>query len=198
MNIISTDQFEQFTKYQRINIMGNSGIGKTSFAKRWADIKSISQPCDHIEMDALIHLPGWVERTPEEYAPLAEARFKASNCFVFDGKYRKLNHLKYQYCQAVVYLDYSAFVNAKRALTRAVKRAFDYQELWPGTECRESFSRTFLNRDSVLFKQMKAYRKNKHYFRYVLQDEIPVHIPIFHLTHPSQADLLLSYVSKQI
>ena len=76
---------------RRIAVVGVSGNGKTTFARRLA--AKLDLPCT--ELDALNHKPGWIEASADELRRDVEAVMNRSDGWVLDGSYHgKLVELK--------------------------------------------------------------------------------------------------------
>lgn len=124
----------------KINIIGTSGSGKSTLARRIAT--ELSLP--YIEMDRLYWRPDW-QGTPDEVLlkTLAET-LAATPGWVLDGNYNRTRPVKWREVDLVVWVDCGFLRTLWQAVTRAFKRAWHQQELWPGTGNRESFRRSFL------------------------------------------------------
>ena len=57
------DQNHLLDRAQRINVVGNSGVGKSTFARQLADIKGIP----YVQMDQLFWNADWQESTDEAF-----------------------------------------------------------------------------------------------------------------------------------
>jgi hypothetical protein len=85
---------------RRIAVVGVSGNGKTTFARRLA--ASLDVP--YTELDALCHLPGWVEASDEDFRREVEAVINRSDGWVLDGSYQsKLGDLVLQRADTIVW-----------------------------------------------------------------------------------------------
>ena len=81
----------------RINVLGTSGSGKTSVAKRIA--KKLNIP--YVELDELFWKPNWTESTDEEFFPKLEEALSA-DAWVLDGNYTRTIPIKWKRCQMVM------------------------------------------------------------------------------------------------
>jgi adenylate kinase family enzyme len=86
---------------QRILVMGSSGSGKSTFARRLSAITGIPT----ISIDALFWRPGWVESDRAEFSErLAEAARQP--CWIMDGNYTShLVELRRDACDTVIWFD---------------------------------------------------------------------------------------------
>lgn len=110
----------------KINVVGTSGVGKSTLARRIA--RQLALPC--IEMDRLYWLPQW-QGMPDEafFAKLAAAT--AAPGWVLDGNYNRSRQIKWRDVDLVVWLDYGFCRTLRQAVCRAAARASRHQELWP-------------------------------------------------------------------
>jgi len=113
----------------KINVVGTSGSGKSTLARRIAT--ELALP--YIEMDTLYWRPDW-QGTPDDvmFARL-EAALSTTPGWVLDGNYNRTRPIKWRNVDLVIWVDYGLARTLRQAVTRAVKRAWTQQELWPGT-----------------------------------------------------------------
>jgi adenylate kinase family enzyme len=87
---IQTD-YKDKLKYKRINVVGTSSSGKTTFSKFLSNILGI----DHIEMDGIFWGPNWYWPSDEEFfSKLREALKK--DAWVLDGNYTRSIPIKWK------------------------------------------------------------------------------------------------------
>jgi len=146
----------------KINVVGTSGVGKSTLAKRLAACLALP----YIEMDTLYWRADWQGVSDEVlFADLARATDAPG--WVLDGNYNRSRQVKWREVDLVVWVDYSFCRTLRQAVWRAGTRAWRRQELWPGTGNRESFRRSFASRESIILWTLKTWRANR--LRY-LQD----------------------------
>lgn len=172
--------------FARINVVGASGSGKSTFAKRLA--ARLDQPL--IEMDALFWQPNWAEPPDEEFfarlrSALAQPRW------VLDGNYDRTVPIKWQDVTAVVWLDYSLPRTLLQGVKRALIRAWTRAELWPGTGNRESFRLTFFSRKSVLLWSLRSHGRLRKRYGARMMDPAYAHIAFIRLRSPADARAFL-------
>ena len=101
---------------ERIIIIGCGGAGKSTLAQQLGGITGLPV----IHLDKLFWHPGWVESTKDEIDgkimdAMAEPRW------IIDGNYNRTLRKRLEYCDTVIYLDFSRFAClmgvAKRVLT---------------------------------------------------------------------------------
>lgn len=100
--------------YRKILILGNGGAGKSTFA---ADMGArFSLPVVHL--DRLWWLPGWVNRSTEEFDALLADRL-ARPAWVMDGNYHRTLQRRLCAADAAVFLDTPAQICLESAYARA-------------------------------------------------------------------------------
>ena len=120
----------------RVNVIGTSGSGKSSFAKQLTGALRIP----YLEMDRLYWKPNWQEPKDEAFFSLLEQAL-SGDAWVLDGNYTRTTHIKWQRADLVIWIDYSLLLTVYRVIKRSILRAWTKQELWPGTGNCESFAR---------------------------------------------------------
>jgi adenylate kinase family enzyme len=131
-----------------------SGNGKTTLGREIA--RRLDVP--FVELDALVHGPGWTE-TPDDELRAQVERIVASKGWVIDGGYRgKLGDLVLEAADVVIWLDLPMWVWLPRLLRRTVRRIRGLEELWNGN--RETLKSAFFGGDSLL-----AYAVRSHFRR---------------------------------
>ena len=88
--------------YNKILIIGSCGAGKSTLARSLHEATGL--PVVHL--DTLHWLPGWTERTKEEFLSLLREELEKPS-WIIDGNYSGSLPLRLQYCDAVIWLDYS-------------------------------------------------------------------------------------------
>ncbi len=139
----------------RINIIGTSGSGKTTFGRQLAEILNIP----FIELDALFWGPNWSPSEDEDLFPRLSEALKGDD-WVLDGNYSRTTPLKWERVEIVIWLDFSFPRTLLQAITRATKRLLDQEELWPGTGNRETL-RMLFSKDSIVLWTITSYRRRR-------------------------------------
>ena len=135
-----------------------SGNGKTTFGKQLAERLHVP----FIEMDALVHGPGWVE-TPDDELRAQIEPVVITDGWVIDGAYRgKLGDLLLRSADVVVWLDLPVRVWLPRLILRTARRIRGREELWNGN--KESRAAAVWGRDSLLVFALRShFRRRRDY-----------------------------------
>ena len=176
---------------KRINVIGTSGSGKSTFSRKLAD--SLSYP--YYEMDALFWKPNWGESTDEE---LFSAVAKVTNQpeWVLDGTYNRTVPIKWKHVDTVIWINYSFPRTIYHAIKRALNRSWTQQELWAGTGNRESFKKSFMSKDSIILWTLKTYQKNRKRYEIMMNSPDYNHINFVRLNNPKQAYEFINEINK--
>ena len=173
-------------KLQRVNVVGTSASGKSSFSRALA--ARLGSPA--IEMDALFWGPNWQQASDEVFFARVARALDRPN-WVLDGNYDRTMPVKWAQVETVIWLDYSFSRTLFQSFKRATARVITGQELWPGTGNRESFRQTFFSKKSVILWMMQTYDGVKKRYRERMQDPAYAHIQFVHLRSPSEARAFL-------
>ena len=140
----------------RINVVGTSGSGKSTFAQQVAQLKGIPW----IELDALLWKSNWQASTDDEFLPKVQQALTPDS-WVLDGNYTRTLPIKWARTQAVVFIDLPFYQTLFRVSKRAIQRSLSRTELWqqPGTV--ETLKGTFFARDSVVLWAITHYHANR-------------------------------------
>lgn len=125
---------------RRISVVGTSGSGKTTWAKRIADRLAVP----FVELDAINHQPGWTPLDRNEFRRRI-AELADTDAWVIDGNYRSVvGEVIWKRADTVVWLDPPRWVVMRQIVGRTLRRMATREELWNGN--REQF-RTLLRRE---------------------------------------------------
>jgi adenylate kinase family enzyme len=179
----------QFGLGRRISVIGTSGSGKTTTAEKIANIMQI----EHIELDALHWGPDWSE------APIGEFRQRVTESlsgdyWVVDGNYGKVRDIVWPRADTIVWLDYSLPVIMWQLIRRTFKRLSQQEDLWSGN--RETLSKTFLSKDSILLWALQTYKRRKRDYPQLFARPQNRHLSIVQMRTPKESRLMLTQLSQ--
>jgi adenylate kinase family enzyme len=130
---------------RRVAVVGVSGNGKMTFARQLA--AKLEVP--YTELDALNHLPGWVEASDEDLRRDVLAVMDRSDGWVLDGSYQqKLGDLVLRRADTLVWLDQQLPLVLRRLVLRAVRDIVTKRDLFNGN--RQTWRFAFWGRDSLV------------------------------------------------
>jgi adenylate kinase family enzyme len=163
---------------RRINVVGTSGSGKTTFARSLA--AHLGHP--HVELDALNWGAKWTQATPEVMRQrVAEA--VAGDRWVVDGNYSVSRDLLWARADTVVWLDFSRPVVTWRVMRRTFSRLVRRTEMWAGN--RESL-RMMLSRNSIIWWSLRTYARRRRQYPALLAAH--PHLRVVRLRSPREAE----------
>lgn len=176
--------------YQRINIVGTSSSGKTTFSKLLSDILGF----DHIEMDQIFWGPNWYWPSDDEFFANLRKTLEARNSWILDGNYTRTIPIKWEYVELVIWLDYSFVRTLLQSLKRTFKRAIAREELWIGTGNRESFRKSFFSKDSIILWMIKTHNKVRKKYERFMNDKNYSGIKFVRLRTPTESREFLNNI----
>jgi adenylate kinase family enzyme len=174
----------------KINVVGTSSSGKTTFSKDLSEILSIP----HIEMDALFWGPYWEQTSYEEFCVKLRSAIKGES-WILDGNYTRTTPIKWECVDIVIWLDFSFIRSLLQAIKRAIKRIIDREELWPGTGNIETLGALFTKESIVLYTIKKHRIVRVQYETYTESDYYP-NIQFIRLRSPRKVEAFLTKVKK--
>ena len=116
---------------------------------------------------------------------------------VLDGNYNRTRDVKWRDVDLVVWIDRGFIRTLWQAVTRASRRAWHKQELWPGTGNRESFRRSFLTKDSIIIWTIKTWRSNRKRYQADMQNPQYKHIRFLRITRRQDAERLIASLKSR-
>jgi adenylate kinase family enzyme len=136
---------------RRIAVVGTTGSGKTTVARRLAAHHDVP----HIELDALHWGPNWTEPSTADFRARVE-NILVDSGWVVDGSYHgKLGDLVLEQADLVVWLDPPLATILRRLWARTLQRIRGDDELWSGN--RETWRGAFLSRNSLFAWALKTH-----------------------------------------
>jgi shikimate kinase len=140
-----------------------SGNGKTTLGRALAARLDVP----FVEVDALVHGPGWRETSDRELRRALE-RVLAGPGWVIDNPYqRKVGSLVLDAADLVVWLDLPVSVWFPRLVRRTAGRAIRREELWNGN--RESLRGVLWGRESLFVYALAGHRRRRREWPAALQ-----------------------------
>ena len=177
---------------QRINVIGTSGSGKSTFARKLANRLDML----YIEMDAINWKPNWQEAAPDVFLHDLNSALTIDK-WVLDGNYSRASDLKWQRADTIIWLDYGFFSTFYQIIKRSIKRAWKQEEVWEGTGNKESFRRSFFSSDSVIHWMLISYRRNKKRYAKLMQEPPFQHIQCIRIRSPKEASIFFETLTKR-
>jgi adenylate kinase family enzyme len=175
---------------RRIVVFGQSGSGKTTFARRIGAALGVP----HIELDALFHRPNWQETPDDEFRAIVGERLAAAgDGWVVDGNYRRVRDIVLSQAETVVWLRLPFRVVYPRLLRRTITRSWRKEELWNGN--RESFRLSFASRESILLWGITNWRPHVRKMKRALE-ETPHNANVIVVRSQREVDALLAEIEQ--
>lgn len=181
----------EIQKLQRINVIGTSGSGKSTFSKTLAS--KLNLP--YIEMDSLYWKDDWRFASDEELMENVRLATKGDR-WLLDGNYNRTQPIKWKNVQTIIWLDYPFHLVFYRVLNRSIARLFDGKPLW-GTNNRESFKKSFLSKESIIYWMWTSYPNMKKRYTKVFEKNTK-NWQLIRLTSPSAANDFLNNLDSQV
>lgn len=177
---------------QRINVVGASGSGKSTFGAALAERLGASL----VELDELFWRPGWQQAPNDEFRAAVDAAL-AVDCWVVCGNYNsRVRDIVWGRADTVVWLDYPLPLTFHRLFRRTWRRLISQEELWGGN--RESWRGQFLSRDSLFLYTLQTHRRRK------IDNETDInsgrypHLQILRFRHPRAAEAWLAAIPAAV
>ena len=166
---------------RRIVVVGTTGSGKTTTARRLAE--TLGYP--HVELDALHWEPNWTPATVEVFRDRVRRAIEGP-CWVVDGNYSAVRDVLWPAADSIVWLDYALPVIVGRLLRRTIRRSLWREELWNGN--REHLVRALFSTDSILLWALRTYRRRRREYPELFRRPEYGHLRIICLRSPRQTE----------
>ena len=155
----------------KIVVVGSTGSGKTTLARRAANIIGGR----HIELDALYHQPNWTPPDPEAFRDAVRAAITGQPRWVTDGGYRSLvSDITWTTADEIVWIELPFAITFSRMLRRTIARRARNEELWNGN--RESIRGMLFSRDSLILFAIQHRNKYRDEYPAALSDPRLAHV----------------------
>lgn len=122
-------------RYNRIIIIGSSGSGKSYLAKRIAEVTKY--PLIHLDNE--FWKPEWIETPRDEWVE-KQRKMICTEKWIIDGNYESTLELRFQACDAIIFLDINRLACIFSAIKRNGKKRTDLPDY-----CKEKFNREFFD-----------------------------------------------------
>jgi len=160
---------------RRINVVGTSGSGKTTFARRIS--KELGLP--FLESDAIYHQPNWEPLDTDDFRRIVQ-EFTAQEAWIVDGNYSIARDITWGRADTVIFLDLARWAVMAQIIPRTLRRAARKEELWNGN--RETFKYLLTRTDeNVLWWAWKTHAKNRERYKAAFSDPKWSHIEFVRL-----------------
>lgn len=169
--------------YQRIAVVGTSGAGKTTFARRLA----AALDCPHIELDRYHWGPNWSIRT--DFVQNVNHAVEGDT-WVLDGNYHSVRSSVWSRATAIVWLNFSFPVVFGRALGRTIGRIITREVVY---DSRETW-RSAMAADGIPRWVLRTYWKRRREYPMLFASSEYRHLRIFEVRSPRSAAALLTSV----
>jgi len=173
----------------RIVVVGTSGAGKTTLARRIAALLELP----HIELDAINWQPGWRDLTrqdPEEFVRRVNEAIRAE-AWVLDGNYGPVRDRVWLRATHLVWLDYQRPVIMARVISRTLFRAVLRTELWAGN--RERWRQLLRPSHPIRWAWSTWERRRRETAERLAQSEC-AHLVVFRLRRPSEVTQAIEFL----
>ena len=187
-DLVLMNEKDKVRGFRRINVVGTSASGKSTFARALATKLGLS----YIELDNLFWLDNWQETADQEFFDKIQAAIdQAKDGYVIDGNYTRSIPVKWAEIDSVIWIDLPFHLNLYRSIKRAIQRAISKQPLWPNSNNTESFSQ-MLSRDSIIWWMIKTHQKNRQHYLKLMHAPEYQHIHWIRLRSPREIDAFLA------
>ena len=175
----------------RIVVVGTSGAGKTTLARRIAALLKLP----HIELDAINWQSGWRDLTrhdPEEFVRRVNEAIEAK-AWVVDGNYGPVRDRVWQRATHLVWLDYERSAIMARVIFRTLFRLVLRTELWAGN--RERLWHLLRPSQPIRWAWNTWERRRRETAERLRQREC-AHLVVLRLRRPSEVSRALDLLAK--
>ena len=118
-DLVLMNEKDKVRGFRRINVVGTSASGKSTFARALATKLGLSD----IELDNLFWLDNWQETADREFFDKIQAAIdQAKDGYVIDGNYTRSIPVKWAEIDSVIWIDLPFHLNLYRSIKRAIQR----------------------------------------------------------------------------
>lgn len=182
-----------FDQNSKILVVGTSGSGKSSLARRLSRQYNLHD----IELDALFWKPNWTETPQVEFREKILNAISTDKGFVIHGNYNKVRDITWGKSEIVIWLDYPRWIVMWRVFKRSVLRLIKNEVLWSGN--RETFQKTFLSKDSIILWAWNTYNLRRQQYLQLIKTPEFTHLKVIHITRPRDVErLIFSNIRREL
>jgi adenylate kinase family enzyme len=177
----------------RVVIVGTSGAGKTTLARRIANALALT----HVELDALHWEGNWralTEHDPDEFVRRVSVAVRKDN-WVVDGNYGIVRDLIWNRATHLVWLDYDRHVIMGRVIRRSIIRVIFRTELWAGN--REEWSRMHRSSHPIRWAWSTWRRRRREIEERLARPEY-AHMTAYRVLRPLDAESVILQLGSQM
>jgi adenylate kinase family enzyme len=175
---------------RRVSVVGVPGSGKTTVGRRLA--QSLDVP--YIELDSIIHQPGWVQLPDDQFRRRVGEALK-EEAWVVDGNYSAVQDLVWERADTVVWLDLPRSLVMRRIVVRTLRRLLTREPLWNGN--REPLSNLYRldpEKNVVAWAWVKYHHYAERYAT-AMNSDANSHLSFIRLRSAEDVDTFLASVS---
>ena len=173
---------------RRVIIIGSSGAGKTTLAKKL----SAKLDIPHVELDSLYHQANWQPASDEEFLASVKAATNGDSWVLCGNYYSRIGQEIWPQADTIIWCNYSFgrvfWQLLHRTLTRGVRRA----ELWNGN--RERLSALF-TKDSIILWMLQNWKKQTVRYEEMFRKP-PISATLIRLKNPKERQDFLANINK--
>ena len=174
----------------RVSVVGSSGSGKSTVARRLADILGVP----YIELDAIHWRPGWVEEEPDVFADRVREATRG-DAWVIDGNYQsKVGTLVWGPAELVVWVNPPRWRVMVQVILRTLRRAVTREELWNGNREGWGGLRLWSPSDSVIRWAWDSYGPQVKRYEAAMADPRHSHLRFVRLRSKREVERFLERV----
>ncbi len=154
---------------KRILIIGNTGAGKTTFARELS--QKLRLPLVHL--DKLYWCGHWEHHNREDFDRLLQAELEKSE-WIIDGNFNRTLPHRLKYCDTILFFDFSP-LTCLWGVTKRVIQNYGKTREDMGGECPEYFDKKKIE----LYKNLFKYNKNNRARYYEMLGNADVRVIVF-------------------
>ena len=175
---------------QRIVVVGSTGSGKTTLARRLSRLWDVP----HVELDSLNWEANWTAAATEVFRQRTQIALKGDS-WVVDGNYSAVRDLVWPNATVIIWLNYPLRMLIWRLFRRTIQRVFGNEELWNGN--RERFVTQFLSRDSLFLWLLRTYWRMLRTLPLIFEEPEHSHLEVVILRSPRATRDWLSAIEAE-